>query len=62
MRVTVNTDDMTVCGTTLARELALLNEMGMTREEERQLFENALDAAFVTEEERALLRQKMHMA
>ncbi len=62
VRVTVNTDDMTVCGTTLARELALLNEMGMTREEERQLFENALDAAFVTEEERALLRQKMHMA
>ena len=62
VRVTVNTDDMTVCGTTLARELALLREMGMTGEEEQRLFENALEAAFITEEERASLQQQLDAA
>lgn len=59
VQVTVNTDDMTVCGTTLARELGILKEMGMTKEEERQLFENALDAAFIPEEERVHLRREL---
>ncbi len=55
--VTVNTDNMTVSDTTMAKEFRLLEErLGMTAEEHRRLLLNAADAAFLTEEERWRLK------
>lgn len=58
VRVTVNTDNMTVSDTTIAKELELLRAQGMTEAEEKQLFVNAINAAFLTEEEKAVLLEK----
>lgn len=55
--VTVNTDNMTVSDTTMAKEFRLLEErLGMTAEEHRRLLLNAADAAFLPEEERWRLK------
>ena len=59
--VTVNTDDMTVCGTTVSEELKLLRSMGMTREEERKLWENAVKGAFLPEEEKEALGREVRL-
>lgn len=55
--VTVNTDNMTVSGTDLAREAELIrSRLGMTDVQERQMLENSICAAFLTDEEKADLR------
>ncbi len=59
--VTINTDDMTVCKTTISEELKWLRSMGMTREEERKLWENALKGAFLPEEEKEALGREVRL-
>lgn len=58
LRVTVNTDDMAICRTTLDGEFRYLRRlMGLTEEQERRIYENAAAAAFTDEATRAKLRQ-----
>ncbi len=55
--VTVNTDNRTVSQTTIAKEIQYLRDnLGLTLEEERQLYLNAADAAFISKEEREGLK------
>lgn len=57
LKVTVNTDNMTVSDTTIEREYSRLSqELGMTEEEHRDLLFNAVDAAFLTKEERGRMK------
>lgn len=57
LKVTLNTDNMTVSDTTIEREFSRLSgELGMTAEEHRQLLYHAADAAFLTEEERGRMK------
>ena len=57
LKVTVNTDNMTVSDTTIEREYRRLKtELGMTEEERKALLFNAADAAFLTEEERGRMK------
>lgn len=54
--VTLNTDNTTVSGTTLAGEYVLARErLGITATDERTLLENAARAAFLPESEKAAL-------
>jgi len=54
--VTVNTDNMTVSGTDLNREFSLIRSMlHMSDEQERALTENAISAAFLSQEEKSTL-------
>ena len=57
--VTVNTDNMTVSGTTIAKEFALLKECGMTEAENVQLLKNSVEAAFLETEKKQLLMEKV---
>ena len=55
--VTVNTDNMTVSGTDQNQEFALIGDrLAMTPEQERAVTENAINAAFLSDEEKAALR------
>lgn len=55
--VTVNTDNRTVSQTTIAQEMQLLRDtIGLTKEQERKLYLNAVKAAFITEKEKEELR------
>ncbi len=57
LRVTVNTDNRTVSQTTIAKEMQFLREhFGLTVEEERQLYINAADSAFLSKKEREGLK------
>lgn len=57
LKITVNTDNMTVSDTTIEREYRRLKtELGMTEEERKALLFNAADAAFLTEEERGRMK------
>lgn len=57
LKVTVNTDNMTVSDTTIAREYQRLEtELGMTKEEKKLLLFHAVDAAFLTVEERGRMK------
>lgn len=57
LRVTLNTDNMTVSDTTIEREYSRLSqELGMTAEEHRQVLYYAVDAAFLTPEERGRMK------
>jgi len=61
LAVTVNTDNMTVSDTTIEREYLLLERtLGMTRQEYRQLLFHAADAAFLTKDERARMKDVMY--
>lgn len=53
--VTLNTDNMTVSGVTLAGEYRLLESIGLTGEEKRRLLQNAAKAAFLPEAEKQRL-------
>lgn len=58
LQVTVNTDDMAICRTTLDGEFRYLRRnLGLTEEQERVLRENAAAAAFTSEATRAALRR-----
>lgn len=52
MRVTLNTDNMTVSATDLPREYQLMEEQGLTKSEEKQLYLNSVRAAFASQEEK----------
>lgn len=56
IRATVNTDNLTVSGTTLQEEYAAL---GVAEQERRVLLENAARAAFLPESEKEALLQKV---
>ena len=60
IKVTLNTDDMAIEGITLADEYRYMEEiLGLTPEQERILLENAIDAAFTTDEVKARLREEI---
>jgi adenosine deaminase len=51
IRVTLNTDDMGIEGTTLPDEFRYMKDkFGLTDEQKMILLENAVDAAFTTED------------
>ncbi len=55
--VTVNTDNRTVSQTTIAKEMQFLRDhFGLSVEEERQLYYNAAESAFLSKEEREGLK------
>ena len=57
LKVTVNTDNMTVSGTNLAREYAWLREnCGMGSVQFRKMLENSVDAAFLDGDAKEALR------
>ena len=59
-KVTVNSDNMTLSGVTTHSEIEkLITRMGFTEADIRKLTENAIDAAFISEEEKAELRTKL---
>ncbi len=58
IRLTLNTDDMGIEGTTLADEFDHVREnFGLTPENERAILNNAIDAAFTTDEVKESLRK-----
>ena len=60
VRVTLNTDDMGIEGTTLANEFRYMErEFGLTAEQEKVLLENSIEAAFTTESVKKELRQAL---
>lgn len=60
IRVTVNTDDMGVEGTTLPEEFKYLeNNFGLTQEEEKTILRNSVDAAFTTDQVKRDLLKKL---
>ena len=59
LRVTVNTDNMTVSGTTVAGEFAYLKSLGMTNEEKRRCLYNSAEAAFLPEEKKEALKREI---
>ena len=57
LKVTVNTDNRMVSQTTIAKEIEFLRDnLGLTVEEERQLYLNAAESAFLTKKEREGLK------
>lgn len=52
LRVTLNTDNMTVSATNLPREYQLMEEQGLTKSEEKQLYLNSVRAAFASQKEK----------
>ena len=59
-KVTVNSDNMTLSGVTTHSEIEkLMTRMEFTEADIRKLTENAIDAAFLSEEEKAELRAKL---
>ncbi|MGM9904813.1 adenosine deaminase [Lactobacillus sp.] len=52
LRVTLNTDNMTVSATNLPHEYQLMEEQGLTKSEEKQLYLNSVRAAFASQEEK----------
>ena len=58
VKATVNTDNMTVSATTEPKEVEKLEQaIHLTEAEEQQLLQNAIDAIFGSEEEKARLRR-----
>jgi len=57
IKVTLNTDNMTVSDTTVEKEFKQLEEhLGLTPQEKKQMLMNSVDAAFLSEEEKGRLR------
>ena len=58
IKVTINTDDPAIEGTTLPQEFEYLkNSFGLTQKQVRLLCNNAIDAAFTSEQTKQKLRQ-----
>ncbi len=63
IRVTLNTDDMGIEGTTLAEEFRYMERTyGITREQEEIILNNSIDAAFTSEEVKLRLREIVPIA
>ena len=57
INVTINTDNMTVSGTDMDKEFALAETaLGMTPRQAKQITENSIEAAFLSAEEKQVLR------
>lgn len=57
VKVTINTDDMAICRTSLNHEFDYISKLcGITEEEKKQLLLNAVDAAFCSEEYKEKLK------
>lgn len=57
---TINTDNTTVSQTTLSQEFALLEkEYHLTKEEKKELYQNAIEIAFLSPEEKEILRKEL---
>ena len=61
-RVTLNTDDPRVCGTNLAREFTAARRLGLKAPELDRLTDHAVEAAYLSGEERAVLRGRIAKA
>lgn len=60
IKVTLNTDDMAIEGTTLAEEYRYMERMfGLTPEQEKIMLANAIDAAFTSENVKNELRKEL---
>ena len=60
IKVTLNTDDMGIEGTTLADEYRYMErEFHLTAEQEKILLQNAVDAAFTTDTVKDELRNRL---
>lgn len=60
LRVTINTDNRSVSDTSLTKELAMIQETyGVTDEEICQMMKNAVEVAFLGEEEKEELRRRI---
>lgn len=58
VKVTINTDDMAICRTSLNHEFNYIKELcGITEAEKKQLLLNAVDAAFCSEEFKIKLKE-----
>jgi len=61
VKVTINTDDMAICRTTLQKEYNYIEKMySITAEEKKQLLLNAVDAAFCSDTFKSVLREKIN--
>lgn len=58
-RVTLNTDDPQICGTSLVREFRGARRLGLKLADLHRLTDHAVDAAFLTDAERAALRKRV---
>ncbi len=57
LKVTLNTDNMTISQTSMAKEVSFVREhLGLTREQEMQLYLNAVDGAFLDEKSKEELK------
>ncbi|MGN0342738.1 MAG: adenosine deaminase [Roseburia sp.] len=60
IKVTLNTDDMAIEGTTLAEEYRYMEkEYGLTPEQEKLMLQNSIDAAFTSEDVKNELRKEL---
>ena len=60
IKVTLNTDDMAIEGTTLAQEYRYMEkDFGLTPEQERMMLANSIDAAFTSENTKNELRKEL---
>jgi len=58
IRVTLNTDDMGIEGTTLAEEFRYMErEFGLAPEQEKVILENSINVAFTSDSVKAELRK-----
>lgn len=57
LKLSINTDNMTVSNTTLEREFSLIRKLGIPAETERSLVENAIDGIFSGKEEKERLQK-----
>lgn len=55
VRVTINTDDPVICGTTLDDEYAFASRLGLTSEDLRQCTRNAVEAGILADDEKRKL-------
>ena len=61
LKVTLNTDDMAIENITLLDEYEYMRKnFGLTAEDERIILNNAIDAAFTTEEVKRFLRNSIN--
>ena len=60
VKVTVGTDDMTICNTNLKKEYSMLKEyLGFTQKDIYKMNEYAVDGAFMSNYEKRLLRERL---
>lgn len=62
IKVTLNTDDMAIEGTTIENEFVYMTELlGLTKEQKKQILKNSIEAAFTSEEVKEKLRKEMNL-